>query len=194
MSSTLLSASLEPTTISQLNDDCLIELFKYLNHLELSAIADTCTRFRDLAIDYFPRARLEVVDFGMYFGWGVKNNERNRNKFLIRRMAKHFSQFIVKVYYRSHIAGLVVPLAQCTNLIELHLHNTIVSDETATMMRPLLGRLQTLAIRFADTSALLWRMLPLWAVELRYLQLVFLRYSETYSETTPTAPQFVQKL
>lgn len=39
------------------------------------------------------------------------------------------------------------------------------------MMRPLLERLQILSICSGDISVLFWKMLPLWAVELRFLQL-----------------------
>lgn len=101
MSSNSISASSELTTISQLNDDCLFEMFTHLNHLELSAFADACTRFRELAIDYFPRSKLEFVNFEEYFMRCDDDNKRKRNLFLVRRMVEYFGRFIVKVQCES---------------------------------------------------------------------------------------------
>lgn len=88
-------------------------------------------------------------------------------------MVKHSGRFIVEAHPSRYIKELVVPLSQCSNLTELSISIADISDETAIMMRPLLERLQMLSMGFCDGGPLLWKMLPLWCVELRFLQLIF---------------------
>lgn len=50
------------TTIAELNDDCLREVFEHLHARELHVIADVCTRFREIAREYVKFMDLNAED------------------------------------------------------------------------------------------------------------------------------------
>lgn len=47
---------LSPTVITDLNDDCLVDVFKYLDLVDLCAVADVCFRFRQNSKRHFARS------------------------------------------------------------------------------------------------------------------------------------------
>lgn len=158
------------TTILDLNDDCLFQVFRHFNHLDLSAITDVCTRFRQTAITYFPHFNLRHIDFSDYIVYDGKIKQR---LFAVRRMNEKFGKFLIGARCVIYHTTLVVQLIQhCPNLIELELDTLSISNEMANVMRPLLKRLQKFSIRHCTVDGLLLKMLATWAVDLQEINFV----------------------
>lgn len=58
-----MASSNRSTSIMDLNDDCLWEFCADLNLIDLSAVADVCSRFRAAARNYFRKSTEKNVNF-----------------------------------------------------------------------------------------------------------------------------------
>lgn len=58
------SSEEDATTILTLNDDCFLEIFQYLDLIDLCAVADTCRRFRQNAKACFAYSKRENLNLG----------------------------------------------------------------------------------------------------------------------------------
>lgn len=56
------SRALGYTNIFDLNDDCLRESLKYLKPAELAAVADVCTRFKQITQMHFRTSKYKLLE------------------------------------------------------------------------------------------------------------------------------------
>lgn len=156
-----------------LNDDCLFEIFEYLNVVDLCTVADVCDRLKQSAQVYFSRfiknldLRQNMFHRPDFPGW----------KFLIMPdILRNFGAGIEKFADRSARKYQKETLALLSSqydevLTHLTLSEYDMTDEVAWIIRPLLQRLQTLSINFSfGFSKLLLESLADWAPELRELE------------------------
>lgn len=134
------------TTVLDLNDNCLLEVFEYLSTDHLIVVADVCNRFRQNAVavrcarhkrngflikicdrslkKVYPRLRL--------FGASIDNicldgvNCRNSQPNYLKRLVEHLIMYCVR------------------GATQLWLRNFDITNEFAVLMAPLLGRSQRL--------------------------------------------------
>lgn len=165
-----LTVTAEAFKILDLNDDCLQEVFKNLSLLDLCAIADVCTRFRECAQDYSTRSPFKCLHLSVKFD----RKHGFRSSFLnYSRIMRNFGASIVS--FRSWYSQIdfITLLTQnnCPNLIELELDSYIDIDDFAFRMRSVLERLQKLKLICCAFSKSFWKALPLWALEMKDLEI-----------------------
>lgn len=82
-------AATSDTVISDLNDDCLLEVFQYLDVIDLCAAADACHRFRQNAQAHFasPKSKndvLHIVDSDQLILRARNENSLDRNQVMLK--------------------------------------------------------------------------------------------------------------
>lgn len=180
------SASIENTiTMLALNDDCLLEVFQYLDLLELSAVADVCERFRQSAQDSFARSKKDKLDF--YHD--IYRPRDTFKKILLKtsRVLRNFGHFIAKLNVNGNLSILQLPEDQrklfelfvryyqevnaddCSSLKEMDLSHFDLRIDFVHAMGPL--RLRKLALRSSQIGGTFLSILPLWFGELQELRL-----------------------
>lgn len=192
------------TSILILNDDCLIEVFKWLNSLDLCAVADTCGRLRQnakAAFEYSKNKNLRLWDDILP---GRDNHDFSSEVLLkLSKMLRHFGEYIVsydeepnkmprRIFPRqcgasrlNYSQKMIDMLNQyCSaNLSELRFASTTFDDETAHKMRALLRNVKKLSFFGVRISEILLKMLPWWCPELRELRFfaIISQYEENLS-------------
>lgn len=176
------SKSTVPTDILDLNDDCLFEVFQYMNALDLCAIADVCSRFRQNAKASFAHFISKHIDF-----WeGFYHHDMVRPQMLITsQLQRNFGEFIEKirqtsVYNRGaspklRMAYQTMALEHLSvhcnaSLVDLELVDFELTEKITPKMRPVLKRLKKLTFHQCKFSGLFLKMLPLWCRELEELK------------------------
>lgn len=137
----------------ELNDDCLHEIFDYLNVWDLVSVADVCTRFEQVAQTNFSKKHktFEFSDFVMEGTYADKKLPARH----MRQFFKHFGSLIVDLsisYYEpvklqrfTNFEILMAMVEHCgESLNVLRLFNFIGRGRIVTILRPLFGRLKKL--------------------------------------------------
>lgn len=123
----------DATTILDLNDDCLLEVFNHLEWLDLCAVANVCQRFRQNAQAYSKGKILDLRNDIKGHG-----DTLDRVVFKTSKVLRHFGNFIVefkeggmldsysgaslesrKIYWRSIIELLARYSSQALTILEL---------------------------------------------------------------------------
>lgn len=178
-------ATTEATSILVLNDDCLLEVFKYLDLLNLSAVADVCRRFRQNARNSFQYSKINKLHL-----YDIVNDDDAVHQFILKtsKVLRLFGEFITKFFESGscsrskhwneeskaicHRKIFELILQYCSGtLITLGFQGIDIKDEMVPMMRPLLRGLHGLGLTSIRTGESFLRMLPLWSPELRRLQI-----------------------
>lgn len=155
-------------TVLDLNDDCLREVFEFLDENALSAVADVCVRFRQNAIDM---ARLKVKHLELKQPTSVYDYSKLRN----------FGAFITSIHmigsaHKKPMTKRQKRIAQhvsryCVGKsIKLKLNNVALSSEVALAMRPLLTNTQLLEFFDCHQEDVILKHLATWSPELRELK------------------------
>lgn len=197
------TSSDDAITVLCLNDDCLLEVFKWLDLPELCAVADTCSRFRQYAEAYFGHSKKK----NLLLPDDILGDADSINQALLKtsRALRHFGKYIVnfsekmnnrmcglynrannksRLMYRRKIIELLNQYCS-GHLIELKFAVFDFNNEAAHMMNPLLGSIHQLAFRYCGISELLLTMLPSWCPELRGLQLQLIKDKLPFGSLRP---------
>lgn len=178
---------IDATTILDLNDDCLFEVYTYLNLLELASVADVCSRLRSSAQMYFGRSKLKNFIFPGDIQHILPQHEQFNGIQLILKVShvlRNFGAFIVNfsetdnssLYYRwdaelqSRCRSKIVELVAkyCVeSLIGLSLSNFALKNEDQIRMRPVFGRLQKIELYYCHCTAQFLEMLPKWGPQIQ---------------------------
>lgn len=176
------STSDEATTILDLNDDCLYDVFKYLHLFELANVADVCSCFRRTAESFFAQSTFKTIDLWDNIYWCDSINQQILQTYKVLR---NFGDLIIKIrkvsaYAKNSDDNLRSPYQLKTlehlsrycsgTLVELDLVDFVITDEITLIMRPLLENLKKLTFHDCQFSKLFLEMLPLWSSELRELK------------------------
>lgn len=156
------------TTILDLNDDCMREVFEYLDQSNLCAVADVCARFRQNAVQVI-RSKFKHLELNQYSP--MRDYAKLRN----------FGAFVSSV----HVIGCGERKPKTKNLksifeymslyctgksIKLKLNYVVLSAEIALAMRPLLARVHELEFFDCRCEEMILKRLPLWSPELHALK------------------------
>lgn len=180
-----LCTSANATTILELNNDCLLEVFKHLDLLSLCTVADVCNRFRQNAKVCFQHSKKRDLNLTNDF----KSDGDPMPKFILKssKILRHFAAYLIRLEFDSIMARhwkkkhkticrrkiLELVIRYCSRtLTELSFLQIVVEDEMVGEMRPLLERLEKLSIRFCIIGQAFLDSLPLWSPELRELELL----------------------
>lgn len=141
------------TTIEDLNDDCLREVFHHLKLIELVDVADSCYRFRQIAQAHFAVEGDKKLVFWPFFQdsniFGSLNQALLWSSKILRHFGRLFEAIDLRVTFTSDFGEnftnrIVEPLSQYChngNLKELHLQIHLTNRITE-MLQPLLLHLQ----------------------------------------------------
>lgn len=179
----------DATVILCLNDDCLLEVFKWLNLIDLCAVADTCSRFREnakICFEFSKKNNLILPDDIVGDSFSVNENEAILNTArVLRNFGKNIIEYKEKTTTNNRIRSnnnsastawrlvfrrkIIKLLNQyCRgNLIELQFMIFIFDDEAVLMMRPLLGSIKKLSFMLCGINETLLHNLPSWCPELQ---------------------------
>lgn len=126
-------------TITDLNDDCLIEIFRMLHPLELMAAADTCSRFRTISNMAFCRGNVCLIEVepDIFELNGVIIN--------INEVYRFFQSYGAKVT-DIDLMGSHYELLQVGELKSLFLCETLVNEKMAKNLHASTSNLETLRI------------------------------------------------
>lgn len=187
------------TAILDLNDDCLLEVFEYLDLLDLCSVADVCSRFRRNAkacVKYSNKKYLCLTD-------DIKGDGDTMDQFMRKasKILRHFGASFAtidgnkmcrkhnrwsdesKVICRQRIMELIVKYCSGT-LTGLAFSGIDLTDEMLRLIRPMLGRLQKLGLFEVTIGESFVNMLPLWSPELRVLTLLLRDNRNATAETS----------
>lgn len=175
--------SVDPTTtILDLNEDCLFEVYKYLNLLEWASFADVCSQLRSSTQTYFGRSKFKNFIFPVHIQHNLPPHERINGIQLITKMShvlRNFGAFISNfsemdnfiLYYRlspelqSRCRTKIVELVSkyCDeSLVGLRLSKFPLNNEDQIRMRPVFDRLQKIELYYCHCTAQFLEMLPVW--------------------------------
>lgn len=191
------SSSSSNTVFVDLNDDCLAEVFKHLDLIDLCATSDVARRFRQNSQKHFasPKFKNAVlhVECSNAFSYllsqnntlricltndsdSPKNNFRHTLQFL-----RSFGMLVESVVIRKHgVSGNYKYKMRIFDLISLYCGGTLIElylfvcdlvGENEITLRPLLLSLQFLSVFECEYSISFGRRLSNWAPELRTLHL-----------------------
>lgn len=144
------------TTISELNDDCLIEIFNNLSIVDLCAVGATCIRFNQITQAVFARDH-RSIDFGQ-----AKQEKHKSSKLICdrltlhetRNLLLHFGHVINQIHVDSsafktknlhRIFDLIV--RHCPNLNVLSINDVYLKNSTIMRCRTLFNGLSELKTR-----------------------------------------------
>lgn len=176
------------TTLNDLNDECLVEVFKHLSLPDLFTVADVSSRFRRNAKIIFPRCS----NFTFPYASTKLNNCYGLRKLSISeqitysyRLLRLFNSSIRTFttygnFYDENCDEKLRPIYQrkaievlnqyCIGTLEtLEIRCCSLSDENILEMRPLLEGIKDLF--YGGASKFLLEVLPVWCPELRGLHL-----------------------
>lgn len=158
--------AISPTTLLDLNDDCLREMCEHLDLRHLINLADVCHRFREVAQAHFHSMQLmEITKL-------VLEEEYLPIHRLIRNFGKSISSLEgIRSDGRSKFLIETIMLYCGETLHTLTLDSFEIDEELGQKMRPLLLRLQTFGIIDCRCPDLFFKMLPSCLPELRKLEL-----------------------
>lgn len=181
----------EAVKILDLNDDCLLEVFKYLNLLELNESAAVCKRFRQNARECFARSKKNDLDLFVDIHRAGDTLDRVITK--AWSVLRNFGEFITRVkvdngnrtdypYLKAMCSPAIIELlvrychtVNATHgkaLRDLELFAFDFQDDFAHTMGPLIERLHTLTLRCCNIEGMFLSLWPVWATELRELRLI----------------------
>lgn len=165
------------TTLLNLNDDCLLELYRYLDLVDLDAVANACTRLKWTTQDHvkrkkdliFPKNRFQLVsgDKGLQqmsqlmhnYGEFLKEFEQP-DCFYFDNSRKLFERQILSVVSNN-----------CTgNLAKLKLEWFDTNDVDVNTLSPLIG-LEHLTLCLSARNVALFSQLSRWCPNIKYLEL-----------------------
>lgn len=156
------------TTILDLNDDCLREVFDLINIDGLTVVADICARFRDIAVK---AASLKINSLQL------NDNSGKRTYAKLRIFGSLMNTVNVEVIGRTSSTpefenALVVLLSKyCTgNCIELNFKFFNITDGIALLMVPLLGRVRKITFVYCHLGGEYLKNMLLWSPELHELK------------------------
>lgn len=191
-----IAATKRRTSIVDMNDDCMFEVFKYLRLIDLCVVADVCQRFRQNAKRHFASVKVKKIYRNNYFRRsitfpnlpeGLKISKLKHDFLIESRVVRNFGAFInlmkftspnkervkaintIREYERRIVETLSMHSVEA--LTELDLKGFDITDEIATTMRPLLERLHSLTLESCKWDKLFGKMLPKWSAELIELKI-----------------------
>lgn len=153
------------TSIFDLNDDCLREVFQLLYIDELTVVADVCTRFRRIAENC---AHSELEHFEMNY-WSP-----NYAYTMLRIFGEAIKRVAVdgkaprknRTKFQKRLIGLV-NLHCVGESIEICLKDFDITDEIANLMQPLLSRVRKIHLKDCQWGEVFLKNLPFWSPKLR---------------------------
>lgn len=162
------------TTILDLNDDCLHEVFDCLKLRELTAVADVCTRFRQNAMrsarskckDILLTALSSVHQYSKLRNFGAFIESVSVRGCCYSKSRKKLQKRLIKLVDRYCVGAF----------IEMKIFDYDITDENARRMMPLLARAQKLQFSGCKWSKTILKNLSLWSPQLRELK--FLQYND----------------
>lgn len=171
------------TNILDLNDDCLREIFEYLELEDLCVVKDVCLRFKAISRAHvaskklFEFENILLWDYSHTYSMVNQTNEVNTNEFLRR-----FGAFIESLTLMSHNGIRFTTISDQNRILEslnphcvgtlnkLELWNFYIDAETALLVQPLLRGLRQLRLEKCSCFESFVKMLAEWAPELRKLE------------------------
>lgn len=151
------------TTFVDLNDDCLREVFQYLDLGGLTTVADVCHRFKQVAQAHFAAKGNKNFEFGSFYHSQkdlMKTVHQNRQSFKVVRI---FGEFLESIHvcgtqpynifgeeFEKRKIPQIFQYCSNENVNELTLKTGDFTDQTATHLKPLLSHLQSLAFYGKD--------------------------------------------
>lgn len=174
----------DATVILCLNDDCLLEVFKKLDPMDLCAVGDTCIRFRENAkvcFEYSKKNNLILPNDIVSGGDSINDSEAilktarvlriiefKEKSPAIRRIRSHNNSGSTawQLMFRRKIIELLNRYCR-GNLVELQFMTFILDDEAVLMMPPLLGSIKKLSFLECGINEALLQNLPSWCPELQ---------------------------
>lgn len=139
-------SSKSTTTISDLNDDCLLHVLEHLNQDDLCGFADVSSRFRRNAQDYFKRSEFKYSYMMRKLGnWRLLKAAR-----VLRLFGKDIKKITLVPFFGGYPIwneyALQLVEQYCT-LIEMQLYFCEIENNMVQLMRALLPNLQKLSLR-----------------------------------------------
>lgn len=171
------SAAASPTRIWDLNEDCLLEVYKHMELRDLCHIADACRWFRETSQAHFASLKVKMIYLGDVC---LDEGSLVRRVLNISSLLRNFGGYMesIKVWsvdaysgklgYDQRIVQLICRYCYGT-LIELILLRYSMTVDIAVAMRPLLLHLQKLATYFCNWDNIVLNSLSIWSPELREL-------------------------
>lgn len=188
-------SSTSATIMTDLNDYCLQEVFKYLELTDLCAVADVCYRFRQNAKCHFASPKFKNDVFVVWIhstGSGISLEEHGHKPDSLRIMHLEnipVGEILLRISRFLRNFGMLIRFAKihenkcqwvqkifhlislyCSGtLIGLEIWHSDITGEIERAMRPLLLHLKRLTLSDCVYSELFGKMLSLWAPVLREL-------------------------
>lgn len=152
--------------ILALNDDCLLEVFSYLELDELAATADVCARFWQIAVDC---ARTKTKSNELYLRpdstkYSILRNFGGLYKYVTVNAISSYGQQTTE--YQKRLIELL-NLYCVGESIKLRLCGFDINDEISFQMLPVLGRVHKLILIFCKMGKVFMNHLPLWSPKMR---------------------------
>lgn len=156
------------TNISDLDDECLREVFEYLDPDHLTAIADVCARFRQNAVAT-ARSKVKKIE--------LDKNSLKREFSKLRNFGASIEFVEVdgdcywyanQVNYQKRVIELLTQYC-VGEAVVLQFSNFDLNDGIVNRMRPLLVRVRQIELFNCQPGKLFLENLPFWAPELRIL-------------------------
>lgn len=174
----ILQPSTGAKTLLNLNDDCLHEVFRNLDIVDLFAVADVCSSLRKCVQDYLEISKFRFLELGFDYD----------NEYLFKRsfsktvnLMRRIGSLIVSLrcWWRNEFIKLLVQYSS-SNLVELHLMRIDITDEIAQEMKPLFRHLRKIKFHSCAFGEFFWETLPSGSQCLEKLE--FIRPRRLYSE------------
>ncbi|KAG4076654.1 hypothetical protein HA402_001941 [Bradysia odoriphaga] len=160
------STNITGTHFTDMNDDCLMEIFssQSLDLLDLCSIAETCTRFQQITEQIFPKKlALErngpyVVDSEKFFGQHLQENDVKRVLTNFGLMISDFSISERLSRCKRERASLdsvfmdAVTRHRFNNLKILHIYGFKLPAVCTNQLKKIFKRLQLLELQWVSTS------------------------------------------
>lgn len=131
------------TTVYCLDDDCLLEVFKYLTFDELLQVANVCLRFAAICKLSLRKIRFFELDYRALLA--RKDDQSKRLEDIFTSIGSHLLAFkfsggfiMGKDLKRSIITNMTL---NCISLQHLSINYIELSDEMLTVLKPLLSHL-----------------------------------------------------
>lgn len=183
-----------------LNDDCLLEIFKLLDLSDLCAVADVCSRFRQIAKKSFRCTREKSLNLRC----DIDSIDNSAKSCLLKvaRVLRNLGEFINELnddrmslchnrnwnrmsreLYRSRIIKLVIRYCSGT-ITGLMLNDIEIANELVPAMQPLFRRLRKLTLGLCRIGQEFLNKLPLWLPNLREFDFeLFVAHSDLVART-----------
>lgn len=166
------------TTIFELNDDCLRDLFQYFNAHDLDAVVDVCSRFRSLAKERFSSLKSK----GFVFGNIYHKCSSNENRFYqTAKFFRDFGAFVEQIIASCkeievpNYAAKFIELLEryCSEkLVLLEIWHLDMDADIEQKMRNPLEHLQSLVLKKCSLTESFLKQLPSLSPRLKSMLLV----------------------